>query len=55
MSIGGSAGLAVNLFPVMQALVVILQNWSARFIFSWFFVLVDDIAGEVFLPEGEAA
>ncbi len=43
------------LFLVMQTLIVILQDWRAGLVSSWFFILIDDIAGEVFLPEGKAA
>jgi hypothetical protein len=55
VSIGSSVGFAIYLFPVVQALIVILQDRSTGFIFSWFLILVDNVAGEVFLPEGEAA
>jgi hypothetical protein len=39
----------------MEALVIILQDWDAGLGFDWIFILIDDIAGEVFLPERKTA
>lgn len=48
--------MGVYLFPVVQALVVVLQ-WGLTLGFAGvvFGVCVDDVAGEDFLPEGKAA
>ena len=46
-------GLSGYLFSVMQALVVILQDRDTGSLLSCIFILIDNIAGEVFLPEGK--
>ena len=52
-----SSGIvSVYLFPVVQALVVVLQDWLAlHFTRVVFRVCVYDVAGENLLPEGKAA
>lgn len=54
--VAGQSGSITDLFPVVQALIVVLHDGrTLRFPRSVFGVGVDDVTGEEFLPERQTA